>query len=69
MRVFGISGSLRAHLAQHGTVRATQKLQPGTMTIEIYNGLRDIPPVDDPAAVMAAADPPRTSADAASTLE
>ncbi|MFI8965013.1 NADPH-dependent FMN reductase [Streptomyces sp. NPDC053493] len=45
-RILALSGSLRA--ASHNTrlLHAARKFNPGTAEIEIYEGLRDIPPYD-----------------------
>jgi chromate reductase len=45
-KVFAISGSLRA--GSHNTLllRAARKFTPGDMEIEIFEGLREIPPYD-----------------------
>jgi chromate reductase len=47
MRVFGISGSLRRGSYNAAALRAARELAPEGMEIEIYQGLRDIPPYDD----------------------
>ncbi|WP_371653296.1 MULTISPECIES: NADPH-dependent FMN reductase [unclassified Streptomyces] len=45
-KILGISGSLRADSYNSALLRAAQKFQPGGLDIEIYEGLRDIPPYD-----------------------
>ncbi|MER7756295.1 NADPH-dependent FMN reductase [Kitasatospora sp. NPDC097643] len=45
-KIFAISGSLRATSHNTALLRAAQKHNPGGMEIEIYDGLRDIPPYD-----------------------
>lgn len=45
-KVLAISGSLRATSCNSALLSAAQKLQPGGMDIEVYEGLRDIPPYD-----------------------
>ncbi|WP_395362156.1 NADPH-dependent FMN reductase [Streptomyces sp. YH02] len=45
-KVFAISGSLRADSHNTQLLRAAQKFNPGGLEIEIYEGLRDIPPYD-----------------------
>lgn len=47
IRVLGISGSLRKKSFNTAALRAAQELAPPGMTIEIYEGLRDIPAYDD----------------------
>ncbi|KOG25564.1 MULTISPECIES: NADPH-dependent FMN reductase [Streptomyces] len=44
--ILAISGSLRADSHNTQLLRAAQKFNPGGMDIEIYDGLRDIPPYD-----------------------
>ncbi|WP_433236887.1 NADPH-dependent FMN reductase [Streptosporangium sp. CA-135522] len=45
-KVLAISGSLRADSHNTALLRAAQKHNPGGLDIEIYQGLRDIPPYD-----------------------
>ncbi|MFE6053999.1 NADPH-dependent FMN reductase [Kitasatospora sp. NPDC056446] len=45
-KVFAISGSLRADSHNTALLRAARKLDPAGMEIEIYDGLREIPPYD-----------------------
>ena len=45
-RILAISGSLRAGSHNSLLLRAAQKFNPGGQEIEIYEGLRDIPPYD-----------------------
>ena len=45
-RILAISGSLRADSHNTLLLRAAQKFNPGDMDIEIYDGLREIPPYD-----------------------
>ncbi|KAA2258070.1 NAD(P)H-dependent oxidoreductase [Solihabitans fulvus] len=46
LKILGISGSLRADSHNTSLLRAAQKFTPDGMQIEIYEGLRDIPPYD-----------------------
>ncbi|MET9962757.1 NADPH-dependent FMN reductase [Streptomyces sp. NPDC006326] len=46
LKILAISGSLRAASYNSALVRAAQKHAPGDLAIEIYEGLRDIPPYD-----------------------
>lgn len=46
LTLLGISGSLRADSHNTALLRAAQKLTPPGVTVEIYSGLRDIPPYD-----------------------
>ncbi|WP_433444854.1 NADPH-dependent FMN reductase [Nonomuraea sp. CA-141351] len=46
IRILGISGSLRAQSHNTALLRAAQKHAPGGVSVEIYEGLRDIPPYD-----------------------
>ncbi|MCJ1679170.1 NAD(P)H-dependent oxidoreductase [Streptomyces sp. APSN-46.1] len=45
-KILAISGSLRAGSHNTALLRAAQKHQPGGLNIEIYEGLREIPPYD-----------------------
>ncbi|MEV7418958.1 NADPH-dependent FMN reductase [Streptomyces sp. NPDC089919] len=45
-RIFALSGSLRADSHNTRLLRAAQKFNPGGQEIEIYEGLREIPPYD-----------------------
>ncbi|MFJ8431037.1 NADPH-dependent FMN reductase [Kitasatospora sp. NPDC094019] len=45
-RIFAISGSLRADSHNTRLLKAAQKFNPGGQEIEIYEGLREIPPYD-----------------------
>ncbi|MFF2043187.1 NADPH-dependent FMN reductase [Kitasatospora sp. NPDC058170] len=45
-RILAISGSLRADSHNTQLLRAARKFNPGGQEIEIYEGLRDIPPYD-----------------------
>ena len=47
MNVLAISGSLRRNSLNSAALRACQALAPDGMVIEIWEGLRDIPPYDD----------------------
>ena len=47
VNVVGISGSLRRGSHNSAALRAAQELAPPGMAIEIYAGLRDIPPYDE----------------------
>ncbi|MET9885292.1 NADPH-dependent FMN reductase [Streptomyces sp. NPDC006430] len=46
LKILAISGSLREASYNSALVRAAQKFTPGDLAIEIYEGLRDIPPYD-----------------------
>ncbi|MFI6445006.1 NADPH-dependent FMN reductase [Kitasatospora sp. NPDC050543] len=45
-KIIAISGSLRADSHNTLLLRAAQKFDPGSAEIEIYDGLREIPPYD-----------------------
>ncbi|MEV4257668.1 NADPH-dependent FMN reductase [Spirillospora sp. NPDC049652] len=45
-KILGISGSLRADSYNTALLRAAQKFTPHGVTVEIYDGLRDLPPYD-----------------------
>ncbi|MCX4689955.1 NAD(P)H-dependent oxidoreductase [Kitasatospora purpeofusca] len=45
-KIFAISGSLRADSHNTRLLKAAQKFNPGGQEIEIYEGLREIPPYD-----------------------
>ncbi|MER5731616.1 NADPH-dependent FMN reductase [Streptomyces sp. NPDC002138] len=45
-KVLAISGSLRADSHNTALLRAARKHQPGGLALEIYDGLREIPPYD-----------------------
>jgi chromate reductase len=47
IRVLGISGSLRRGSFNTAALRAARELVPTGMDLEIYEGLREIPPYDD----------------------
>ena len=47
IRVLGISGSLRRGSFNTAALRAARELMPTGMELEIYEGLREIPPYDD----------------------
>jgi chromate reductase, NAD(P)H dehydrogenase (quinone) len=47
IRVLGISGSLRRGSFNTAALRAARELVPTGMELEIYEGLREIPPYDD----------------------
>ncbi|HEX2940480.1 MAG TPA: NADPH-dependent FMN reductase [Rhodopila sp.] len=47
IKVLGISGSLRRGSFNTAALRAARELAPSGMTIDVYEGLRDIPPYDD----------------------
>ena len=47
VKVFAISGSLRVASLNSALLRAAQALAPEGMSIEIYDGLRGIPPYDE----------------------
>ncbi|MEU3049811.1 NADPH-dependent FMN reductase [Streptomyces sp. NPDC006984] len=49
LKILAISGSLRAASFNSSLVRAAQKFAPGGIAVEIYDGLRDIPPYDSDA--------------------
>src|ERR671934_569475 len=46
MRILGISGSLRADSHNTALLRAAAELLPPGVELELYEGLRDIPPYD-----------------------
>ncbi|MYS82606.1 NADPH-dependent FMN reductase [Embleya scabrispora] len=46
IKILGISGSLRAESHNTLLLRAARKFAPGGIDIEIYDGLREIPPYD-----------------------
>jgi chromate reductase, NAD(P)H dehydrogenase (quinone) len=46
MKILGISGSLRSSSYNTGLLRAAQELAPDGVEIEIYEGLRELPPYD-----------------------
>jgi chromate reductase len=46
LKILGISGSLRADSHNTALLRAAQQVAPGGLSVEIYDGLRDIPPYD-----------------------
>lgn len=60
LRVLGIAGSLRERSFNRALLRAARELAPETMEIEIFDGLREVPPydadtdTDDPPAPVAA---------------
>ena len=45
--VLGISGSLRRGSLNTAALRAAQELAPAGMAVELFEGMRDIPPYDD----------------------
>ncbi|MFC9297902.1 NADPH-dependent FMN reductase [Streptomyces sp. NPDC057011] len=45
-KILAISGSLRADSHNTALLRAARKHQPGGLDIEIYDGLRELPPYD-----------------------
>jgi chromate reductase len=47
MRVLAISGSLRRHSWNGKLLRAAAELAPADAELEIYDGLRDVPPYDE----------------------
>ena len=47
VKVFAISGSLRVASLNSALLRAAQAIAPEGMSIEIYDGLRGIPPYDE----------------------
>ncbi len=47
MRVLGISGSLRADSLNTRLLRAAAPLLPPGARLEVYDGLRDVPPYDE----------------------
>ena len=47
MRVLGISGSLRAESLNTRLLRAAAELLPPGARLELYGGLRDVPPYDE----------------------
>ncbi|WP_031075050.1 NADPH-dependent FMN reductase [Streptomyces sp. NRRL WC-3742] len=46
MKILAISGSLRANSHNTALLHAARKLNPGGLEIEVYEGLREIPPYD-----------------------
>jgi chromate reductase len=46
LKILGISGSLRAGSHNTALLRAARKLAPPGMTVDVYGGLRDLPPYD-----------------------
>jgi len=46
LRILGISGSLRAGSHNTGLLHAAAKLLPSGVELEIYDGLRELPPYD-----------------------
>jgi chromate reductase, NAD(P)H dehydrogenase (quinone) len=46
VRILGISGSLRAASYNSALLRAARKVAPAGMDIEIFEGLREVPPYD-----------------------
>ncbi|MEV0149464.1 MULTISPECIES: NADPH-dependent FMN reductase [unclassified Nonomuraea] len=46
LKILGISGSLRAESHNTALLRAAQKFTPHGVNVEIYDGLRDLPPYD-----------------------
>ncbi|MFI6151293.1 NADPH-dependent FMN reductase [Kitasatospora sp. NPDC051170] len=46
LKILAISGSLRANSHNTALLHAARKLNPGGMEIEVYEGLREIPPYD-----------------------
>ncbi|WP_246395806.1 NAD(P)H-dependent oxidoreductase [Gluconacetobacter tumulisoli] len=47
IRILGLSGSLRRASFNTGLLLAARALAPDGVQVEIYEGLRDIPPYDD----------------------
>ncbi|MEP6641071.1 MAG: NAD(P)H-dependent oxidoreductase, partial [Gaiellales bacterium] len=47
MKVLGVSGSLRADSHNTAILRGARELMPTGVELELWNGLRDIPPYDD----------------------
>jgi chromate reductase, NAD(P)H dehydrogenase (quinone) len=46
LRILGISGSLRADSHNSALLRAAAKFAPEGVSVELYQGLRDLPPYD-----------------------
>lgn len=46
LRILGISGSLREGSHNTGLLRATARLLPPGVALELYDGLRELPPYD-----------------------
>jgi chromate reductase len=46
LRILGISGSLRADSHNSALLRAAAKFAPAGVSVELYQGLRDLPPYD-----------------------
>jgi chromate reductase len=57
MRILGISGSLRAESYNTQLLRAAQELLPEDAELELYDGLRDLPPYDQDVEDTGAPDP------------
>ena len=47
MRILGISGSLRSGSQNTSLLRAAAELAPGGFELEIFDGLKEIPPYDE----------------------
>src|SRR3954452_21484918 len=47
MKVLGISGSLRSDSHNRKLLSAAAELFPGEVEVEIWDGLRDVPPYDE----------------------
>jgi chromate reductase len=47
MKVLGISGSLRADSHNTALLRGAAELLPGGVELELWHGLRDVPPYDE----------------------
>src|SRR5471032_2613783 len=47
MRILGISGSLRSGSQNTLLLRAAAELAPDGVELELYDGLKDIPPYDE----------------------
>lgn len=46
LKILAISGSLRANSHNTALLHAARKVNPGGLEIEVYDGLREIPPYD-----------------------
>lgn len=58
IKVLGISGSLRRGSFNTAALRAARELAPAGLEIELYEGLRDIPPYDEDARAAEGYPPP-----------
>jgi chromate reductase len=47
MRILALSGSLRADSHNAALLRSAAELLPGDAELELFDGLRDVPPYDE----------------------